>query len=123
MHKVQFFRKNSSSDPGSGFQELGIRTWFLSEVWIQFWNWNFGTGYKTGPCFETRTGTKLGPEPELAFLANNAFGAKKVALNQLETFSLNYDIKDIFNQLHYRNVLTFDYINLYLFISHVELIS
>ncbi len=36
-----------------------------------------GTGYKSGPCFETRTGTKLGPEPELVLFANNAFGEKK----------------------------------------------
>jgi hypothetical protein len=35
------------------------------------------------------------------FLQIMLLGEKKVALNQLETFSLNYDIKDIFNQLHY----------------------
>ncbi len=35
------------------------------------------------------------------FLQIMLLGKKKVALNQLETFSLNYDIKDIFNQLHY----------------------
>jgi hypothetical protein len=56
--------------------------------------------YKTGPCFETRTGTKHGLEPEVDFLQIMLLG-KKEALNQLETFSLNYDIKDIFNQLHY----------------------
>ncbi len=39
-------------------------------------NWNFGTGYKTGPCFETRTGTKLGPEPELVFLQIMLLGKK-----------------------------------------------
>jgi hypothetical protein len=48
--------------------------------------------YETGPCFETRTGTKLGPEPEPVFLQIMLLGEKKVALNQLQTFRLNYEI-------------------------------
>jgi hypothetical protein len=52
-------------------------------------------------------------KPELVFLQIMLLGEKKVALNQLETFSLNYDIKDIFNQLHYEmywHLITLSYI-------------